>query len=1470
MNYVDGVTDTPFHDASNPIIITEYSYTSTRMGNVSLTATLMYPECLDDEWDGRQYVEFHGEKYFVNGTPSSSKDNEDTRYRHNLTFMAERDIKLNNVYFYDAVSDASTGDDKYKSNSTKVTFFGTINEFAARLGESLKYSGIDYTVVVDNDITSEPKLMSFEDQFFFNVLQEIYNVYNVPFYFEGKIIHIGFAANAITHPFKYGIENELLSINKNNSNFRIINRCSGTGSEDNIPYYYPNLSPKGDISAKAGDTNTGVTQQDIAIVDKKLFSQKMDFVTPLIYKGGIAMSSAVFAADVVDPPKFTPTRPVNTEETNAIQNTSNNARYSRNPTAKEYETIGPDGIQVDFGLKSDQWVKNIYLKITSTATEAGRDTSFALSIGYKWLGGTNYSNIKTETTINSGETPENCTIKDSGKGDNTFIVRADKTGTITFYLMVRMSLYNLIYSGDVVSYTSRFNLTFSAKWSESAGWECNDEPIDSLSDYGLSIGDTVPRYGDEIYMNLDRYVTPSQKLLPSIYRKTYGAERFYNALNETYTNPESGKFYVFENEYIPNAPKEHIEDFPDIKPTITGITNIAGQNFDTILDVAFDADDNDDVDDEGKYLHPYFFVKLPKFDGEYGFNLFDSQIDEAEMSLSLTSGNCGACEFVIGVSDDDRQANLVQVDSSGNLMRDENGNVRCGREGMPEESPQERQNDTVNNEVWIALKKEESTYGQIMPNATQNLKVVQGDTFVILHIDMPLSYVLAAEKRLEDAIIKYMADNNSEKFDFSIKFSRIFLAENPEIAEQLNENASIQIEYNGKLAELYITQYTYKCEDDEALPEVQVELNDTITVTKTVLQNTVDAITMDVQNGIANIDFLTQGLRYFLRKDVNDESKGIPRFANGAEFGKYSPGILGTGGALSVDSNNVSRLEVDYLSVRRRADFTQISVQELRSIGGQLIISPAAMVCSAVDETEDAYRCYFDTDGEDGQPATYNQFVVGDQARMQHFNQLQIAYYWRLVIGVGENYIDLSKTDCDSGSDIPMAGDNIVQLGNRNDTTRQSAQILSCYGDDAPSFVMYNGINSYNLTEKNIVGITYNSENKEPQLYCYGPMFFGDRDMNDPDATYITFQQREGEDRKKLFIQADISIGKGSSGLENLSEWSGKQQQIDAAVEKAQQTATDIQYLKDTFRYVTDVDGVVISKLVAVKDVENKIKAFLNGSNLGEDDTHGKILLAGGISDIDNPQTATTRIYEDGHIVAKSAEIEGTIKATDGSFGPLFIETYMGDVEVSASYPNPTDPDGYNYNMSLSAEHFSLYAWRSTNNDGESLDISPLTNPDKYDTEAILQIRGYSTDLANNRSLIYLDQTYKPFAITCDSGMFAGLRPAVNVVSTLTGNTLYLTERDHTIIITLDKEIDIQLPSNPKQGQEYLIIKTSSAKDTLKVSPSPANSILYSLYSGATDTELQLTSDRYFIHIVYVKTESETLGRWYVSLIRQW
>ena len=161
--------------------------------------------------------------------------------------------------------------------------------------------------------------------------------------------------------------------------------------------------------------------------------------------------------------------------------------------------------------------------------------------------------------------------------------------------------------------------------------------------------------------------------------------------------------------------------------------------------------------------------------------------------------------------------------------------------------------------------------------------------------------------------------------------------------------------------------------------------------------------------------------------------------------------------------DGTSYAEVDNLTVRQKATFRELIIESLKHIGGQLVLTPARpMKCIRVVDGGTFYKCYFDTgDGE-----VSNEFVAGDFARCQVFTGSGTKFYWRLVTLVGEDWINLSKTSAAVGSDAPEAGDDITQLGNATDTTRQSAIILSTVGIDAPSWKQYSGINSFSLEGK--------------------------------------------------------------------------------------------------------------------------------------------------------------------------------------------------------------------------------------------------------------------------------------------------------------------------------------------------------------------------------------------------------------------
>lgn len=898
--------------------LSSYTFTEGRMGSVNINSSLMYSKCLDDEWTQREFVEFRGERYWILDTPTSSKSNTDLRYKHELVFKSDR-TKLDNTYFFDVVSPDAGDVDQFVSNSTKFTFFGDIAEFATRLNYSLQYSGVDYSVVIDEGISSEAKLMSFEDKYFSEVLQEVFNVYELPYYFVGKVIHIGFTNNALTRVFKYGHDRELLTISKTNANYKTVNRCTGIGSTENIPYYYPNDTRKGAVEAIAGEDNISIKTEDIQVVNNDLYKEKVSLEEKVEFKKTKLPITTQLYINLNE--QYPYTQAVETVPT-IRDGSTNNFKWFE--TSYDYYAIIDLSDEATISLTINLWAKLFYKYIQKHNMLAGmkqaeRKMDFASYSLYKRNeSDTDWVLIKADQQ--PGETISFNLIKGTNK------------------LKIGAKYSTLVNVSDYVEYLSEKALLEISREStaEYNLWSYKDNTV-SLSNIGIYITKT-PSIGDYFIQKQVEgdYMITSPNLLPPIYRETMGAERFYNAQNNTYISPDTGEYYDFENEYTEGNPKEMIVSFDYIKPTIKGIKNAAGQAIGEILDVAFDDDDNDEIDpNTNEYEHKFFYIKLRKFDGEYGFNIFDQAIVGNDMTISVTSGNCAACNFVISVleiKDDDNNTvifkNPVQVDSNGDIV------PGGWRDKWNEANIQPQQQDTRTNNVWIRVAKDQDTFGTVMPSNNRNYKPKAGDSFVILHIDLPIAYIRNAENELKEAIIKYMAANNSEKFNFSINFKRIFFAEYPEMLSQIDANARLQIEYNDKLYELYVSQYTYKVNGTDPLPEITVELADTITIRKGNVQKSIDAVKQDIMSSIGSIDFLKMGLKYFIRKDVDDSANGHLVFKNGLYVTNEGKGVaaLQEGDTNAIQEGDTNAIQEYTESLEEPVIPTSMTLGELENV----------------------------------------------------------------------------------------------------------------------------------------------------------------------------------------------------------------------------------------------------------------------------------------------------------------------------------------------------------------------------------------------------------------------------------------------------------------------------------------------------------------------------------------------------------
>lgn len=1181
-----------FPSEANPAIVSSYTYDAKRMGGApTITATIYSSEPL--QWKKEEFVEYNGDRYFASYTPNSTKDNSSRMWKSEITFTSRRELLDNTLFFDVVVDDVDTQNkDRYRSNQTKFTFGGTIHEFVARINSSMAYCGLyrpteeykGYYVVVDEGYgTDEVKEVSFEDQYLTDVLQLINTTFELDYYWDGNVCHVGKVQHDLTDtPIKYGSSDALISVSKENANYKIVDMITGYGSSDNLPYYYPNDDEFGEAVF-----NTENISKDKVSVELSKFLKDSRYNDTLIlykskdgknYNGSVDVSSKAFD-------RFT--TPSNLTQADSQSNPTVTCIFSFDIliSAIKGQTIDLTSLGFDFELNSSVSRKDYITKVGN-----------AVKSIYLFKGKELYKTISKRMSIGSTST---YTFEEDG--DFTLSIESEFSYKCKVYK--NSAGINDFYGADSWNAAFSGSIEFLYESKSEYEWKNGDKYI-PYSDAGINVSEigeaNCIEYDYQFVKDGDRYgfnkvytgtednavkvivtdrvwIAPSSVLMPSIYRNSKGAERFYYALNNTHKLPSGNGYYEFVNLYKKGNPHQGTVTFDGIKPTIKGIVNAEGQLFGEIADVAFDKDDSDVKDSDGNYIHSYFYMKLHKFNGDFGFDLFAHALASESAKINLIKSNgCPACSFVIynkPSADNSKYYNCVSVDENGNLKQvrtDKNDYIFANASDAYEDNLNQ---DSTQKELWIAVQKDTSTLGIVMPNASAGFKPQKGDLFVITGIKPPKVLVTAAEKRLDDALVKHMSENNTDQFNYSVKFSRIFLQENPDFASKLNENAKLSIQIQGDSNsdgslighEVFVSNYSVKVDNDE-LAEVEIELVNSLEVTKSDTKQIIDAVkgeavkSLSSMVGGSNTNSFNASItdKMYLSKLNDDTAKGtitwekIQKLLSGLVVGNSNNE---NGGSWTPDTEGRSHLITDYLEVRMKAIFEELVVKKTSTIGGKEIISPAGgVVAHKVEEvtatynnvSQKAYRCYFLAEQEGD--SVDNDFAVNDQVRSESFNVRKGTYhkvgnhfYWRLVIGRDEDpvelegkkyhYIDLSDTDCATASDVPAKGDVLSQCGNRTDVERQNCLIFSAVDTYSPSVSLYHGINSYSFANREYVEYGVNKQTNKAFFNVYGDMYVGDRPTKEngyEGSSYIKYDSAA----KQVSIKGKLSAKSTVDGKE--------------------------------------------------------------------------------------------------------------------------------------------------------------------------------------------------------------------------------------------------------------------------------------------------------------------------------------------------
>ena len=274
------------------------------------------------------------------------------------------------------------------------------------------------------------------------------------------------------------------------------------------------------------------------------------------------------------------------------------------------------------------------------------------------------------------------------------------------------------------------------------------------------------------------------------------------------------------------------------------------------------------------------------------------------------------------------------------------------------------------------------------PSAVNKLQ--EGDNFVLLNIEMPEVYILAAEVKLLVEATKYLADNCDTKFDYQPSIDDIYLQRNYDLCEKENriEDSIYWKLYDGvtfpfygipedvdddkPLLNVVIDTITIK-EGEGLTPKVDIKLTDEATqgtiqkLSQTVSNITSGSIFNAAQNaaGGGSVDtssiksLISQyGSKNFLSKTKPDTAQGLITFIQGlvsegkitakqgVEIGSFVTGLIGGSGArIDKDGNG----ELESLVIRQFLEVPELRFNRIDVVSGELWNSICFGTIEAVD-----------------------------------------------------------------------------------------------------------------------------------------------------------------------------------------------------------------------------------------------------------------------------------------------------------------------------------------------------------------------------------------------------------------------------------------------------------------------------------------------------------------------------------------
>nr|DAX71501.1 MAG TPA: Putative tail protein [Caudoviricetes sp.] len=442
-----------------------------------------------------------------------------------------------------------------------------------------------------------------------------------------------------------------------------------------------------------------------------------------------------------------------------------------------------------------------------------------------------------------------------------------------------------------------------------------------------------------------------------------------------------------------------------------------------------------------------------------------------------------------------------------------------------------------------------------------------GDKVVLFNITMPQEHVKSAQGRLETQALKDIAKMQRDNNHYSFKSNPIsFEKSNPHLKVGM---AVTFDDGNGYSLNTRVTAVTTK---------IDYPFEQDITIGNGIIKGNTQTIKEDLKNANENINILsrlnnavsTKAEAYYhalreiierfstsfddlykklktkLSKTEDDTAEGLITFNKGAKTPKqFNVGdfVPGASGATFAQHQGYTYLEVDKAYIRQKAIFNSLDIMKITYSFGNRVVGKGGVKITQVMSyaSDDYFTCFFLAE-EDGIKVR-NPFVVNDLAICQEFNVSQGTtehatnhFYWRKVVRVGENWVELSKSICASGSDNPLEGDDLCQLGymGADKPDRQCAIMERTAGENVPSYVMLQGIDDFTLEGKDVISYGWDNAKGRAYMKTYGESFIGDRNRTE----YVEYTPENGLEvkAKKIRIVSNGSATDVGEGIKNANQ----------------------------------------------------------------------------------------------------------------------------------------------------------------------------------------------------------------------------------------------------------------------------------------------------------------------------------------------